>query len=145
MPNFVATITMRDDYNRLTRKKLECTTDVLADAETEVGAYLTSLAGVTDLGVDLVTYSSKDTGDAFALTAGANVDTGATMRGRVASGEIVTVKIPGFKASLVGANGQIDPEDVTVAAFLAHYEAAGNFTLSDGEKVTEWVGGELDR
>jgi hypothetical protein len=141
----VATVTLRDSFNRQTRKKLETETDVLATAQSAVGALITTLLAVSDLGVDLVTYSFKDTGDAAVPTAGSNVDTGATIQGRVASGELVAVKIPGIKATMVGANGSVDVTGTEVAAYLDNFETAGAFTVSDGETVTEWVRGELDR
>lgn len=141
----VATVTLRDDYNRLTRKKYETETDLLATAQANVGALLTAFALISDLGVESVTYSFKDTGDASAPVAGSNVDVGATVQGRVASGEIVALKIPGIKAAKVGANGSIDLADVDIAAYLDAFEPAGTFTVSDGETVASWVRGDLDR
>lgn len=145
MANFVATIILRDSFNRYTRKIVETETDVLATAQTAVSGYLTDLNAICDLACEGVSYSLKDATQVFAGEASSNVDVGATIRGRVTSGEIATLKIPGFMLSKVGVNGYIDLTDVDVAAFLDNYEGAGEFTLSDGEVVTEWIDGTLDR
>jgi hypothetical protein len=145
MANFVATILMRDSFNRITRKKVETETDVLATAQTAVSGLLTDLNACIDLEVMGVSYVLKDATQVFAGEALSNSDVGATFRGRVASGEVATLKVPGFKLSLVGADGHIDVTDVTVAALLDNWEGAGEFTLSDGESIAEWLGGTLDK
>lgn len=142
---FVAKLRMRDAFSRYTSKELETETDVLADAQTAVTAFLTDLNPCTDLTVESVSYSLKDATQTIAGEAGSNVDVGATFRGRVASGEIAVVKIPGFPLAKVGANGYIDLSDLDVAALLDNWEAAGAFTLSDGETIAEWVDGQLDK
>jgi hypothetical protein len=141
----VAQLRMRDAFSRYTSKTLETETDVLATAQAAVTAFLADLNPCTDLTVEYVTYSYKDATQSVAGEAGSNVDVGATFRGRVTSGEIAVVKIPGFPLSKVGANGYIDLSDVDVAALLDNWEAAGAFTLSDGEVIAEWIDGQLDK
>jgi hypothetical protein len=141
----VATILMRDAYSRYTRKSLETETDVLATAQLAVDGFLTDLNPCTDLTVEKVSYSFVDGTQTLAGEAASNVDVGATFRGRVASGEIAVVKIPGFPLSKVGANGYIDLTDIDVAALLDNWEGAGEFTLSDGETIAEWIDGVLDK
>lgn len=141
----VASIRMRDSFSRYTSKQLETETDVLATAQTAVDSFLTNLNPCTDLTVESVSYSFKDATQTLAGEASSNVDVGATFRGRVTSGEIAVVKIPGFPLSKVGANGFIDLSDVDVAALLDNWEAAGAFTLSDGEVIAEWIDGSLDK
>lgn len=142
---FVATLIMRDSFSRYTRKQLECETDVLATAQTAVNGFLSDLNPCTDLTVEKVSYSLVDATQTIAGEASSNVDVGATFRGRVASGEIAVVKIPGFPLAKVGANGYIDLSDADVAALLDNWEAAGEFTLSDGETIAEWIDGTLDK
>lgn len=141
----IATILMRDAFQRPTRKTLETETDVLATAQAAVAGFLTDLNPCTDLEVEAVSYSFKDGTQVLAGEVGSNVDVGATFRGRVASGEMAVVKIPGFPISKVGPNGYIDLADVDVAALLDNWEAAGQFTLSDGETIASWVDGVLDK
>ena len=145
MAYFEATILMRDAFQRKTRKTLETKTDVLATAQAAVTAFLTNLNPCCDLEVEAVSYSLKDATQVLAGEAGSNVDVGATFRGRVASGEIATLKIPGFPIAKVGANGYIDLADVDVAALLDNWEGAGQFTLSDGESIASWIDGSLDK
>jgi hypothetical protein len=141
----VAQLRMRDAFSRYTSKTLETETDVLATAQAAVTAFLADLNPCTDLTVEYVTYSYKDATQSVAGEAGSNVDVGATFRGRVTSGEIAVVKIPGFPLAKVGANGYIDLSDADVAALLDNWEAAGAFTLSDGEVIAEWIDGQLDK
>lgn len=141
----VAIVTLRDSNNYITRKKVELEATTLAQAKTDMAAWATDFAAVSDLGIDVITYSERDTAELTSPGAGSLTDIGATFVGLVASGERVTVKVPGFKVALIGDNGQIDPAGTEVAAFLANYEAAGAMTCSDGETVSSWVGGSIDR
>lgn len=141
----LATVNLVDSYGRPTTKRLETETDVLATAQAAVSALLTDLAAVTDLQCLSVGYSFKDGTQIFAGVAGSNVDVGATFRLRLVSGNVAAYKVPGFPASLVEANGSIDPADVAVAAYFDNFLAAGDFTVSDGESITEVLSGELDR
>lgn len=141
----VATLVMRDSFERETRKRLETETDVLATAKSAVDSFLADLNPCTDLTVEHVVYSAKDATQTIAGEANSNVDQGATFRGRVASGEIATIKVPGFPLSKVGPNGYIDLDDVDVAALLDNWEAPGSFTVSDGETIASWIDGTLDR
>ena len=141
----VAHVSMSDSFARRTVKKLEIETDVLATAQSAVDDFLTELNPCTDLAVDYVTYSYKDSTQSFAGAATSNVDQGATFRGRVTSGEIAVVKVAGFPLSKVGPNGYIDLTDVDVEDLLAMWLAPGPFTLSDGEVIVEWIDGQLDK
>lgn len=140
-----ATLIMRDSFERHTRKSIETETNVLATAQSAVDALLVLLNPVTDLAVEHVVYSFKDANQSIAGAATSNVDQGASFRGRVVTGEIATLKVPGFPLSKVGPNGFIDLTDVDVDAFLDQWLAAGPFTLSDGEVIDEWIDGELDK
>lgn len=142
---FTATLIMRDSFERKTRKRLETETDVYATAAAAVDGFLTDLNPCTDLTVEYVVYQMRNTTQTQAGEASSNVDQGATFRGRVSSGEIATVKIPGFPLSKVGPNGYIDLTDADVAALLDNWEGAGAFTLSDGETIAEWIDGQLDK
>src|SRR4030065_265136 len=97
---FLATLTLVDAMNRNTSKELECEATVLATALTDIDDYLVDLATVSDLGLTKINYSEKDVADAYAATAGSNVDTGATFRLLLSDGNIIAYKIPGFKQSL---------------------------------------------
>ena len=75
-------VTLEDSYGRTTTRVygMEDQT-LLADYETAAQAFLTALEAVTDLGVVKATFLIPVASPEFAVTAGANVDTGATASG----------------------------------------------------------------
>lgn len=141
----LATVSLIDSYGRPTTKRLETETDVVATAQTAVALLLTDLDAVTDLQGIGVSYSLKDPSQVFAGVALSNVDVGATFRLRLASGSIAAYKVPGFPASLVGPNGAIDVTDLAVTNYFDNFLAAGDFTVSDGEAITDILTGQLDK
>lgn len=142
---FLATLTLVDAMNRNTSKELECEATVLATALTDIDDYLVDLATVSDLGLTKINYSEKDVADAYAATAGSNVDTGATFRLLLSDGNIIAYKIPGFKQSLADGAGNIDPADADVAAYFDNFEAAGAFTVGRLRTVVTVLSGEMDK
>lgn len=141
---FVASVTLVDSLNTQVTKRYETETDVLATAQTAMGELIADLEAITDLGVVSVTYSLKDASEASNAAANSSVDSGATFRCRLADGSVAVHKVPGFPISKVGGNRAIDPEDADVAAYFANFEAAGAFTLSDGENITSVLSGTYD-
>jgi hypothetical protein len=99
--NILATLQMRDVHGDIYQKEVETDTQVLADAITEIQAFLLVLAQITDLGVASVKYSFRDSTGAFAAQAGSNRDVGATFQGLNTVGDAVVLKIPGIKARLI--------------------------------------------
>jgi hypothetical protein len=140
-----ATLIMKDSYGDYYKKELETRVTVLADAQTAVDGFLTALNPCSDLEVESVTYSFRDSTQVLAGELNSNRDIGATFIGRNADGEAIVLKIPGFPSSKVGAQRAIDLTDVEVAALLAEFEALGDFYISDGETAASWVKGTLDK
>jgi hypothetical protein len=141
-------LSMIDSFGRTTKKLVELETQVdLAAYQAAAVAYLAALQAVTDLGVVRADLIIDAISAGFAVTAGANVDVGATFSGLITdgNGKKASLKLPGIKLSLVDADGSVDVEDVTVAAWLAQYLAAGAFMLSDGETIASWLAGILDK
>ena len=140
-------LTMGDDYGRTTSRRFEMIQQsTIGEYITAIEAFLTQLAAVTDLSViraDLVVLAA---GTAFAVTAGANVDVGATFSGLVEDGDgkKASMKVPGIKASLVSADGSV-PITGAVAAWLGNFEDGEDWQLSDGEYIEAWIKGALDR
>jgi hypothetical protein len=117
----------------------------LAQMQTDAAELLTALEAVTDLGVVKATISFEATSPEFAETAGANVDTGATASGWITAGQKkASMKIPGIKPALVSADGSVAIAGA-VATFLALFESADVFNLSDGEQIDTWIQAALDR
>jgi len=139
-------LTLDDDHGRTTHRTYgmeEVTT--LAQMQTDAAELLTALEAVSDLGCVKASISFDVTSPEYAQVADANVDTGATFSGWVDAGmKKASMKIPGIKYSLVGADGSIAIAGA-VATFLALFEDADVFNLSDGEQIEAWIRGSLDR
>lgn len=137
-----------DSYGRHTNRRYEVETQTLkADYGTLATAFAAEIEAISDLGLESVTLL-RPLGVSHAVTAGANVDVGATFNGLLSGGEgkHASIKMPGFKASLVDPDGSIDITDADVDAFLDRFlTAAGDFLLSDGEQMASWTRGTLDR
>ncbi len=118
---------------------------LLADYVTAVGTFLTALAAVTDLGVTSAVLRIPVAASAFAFTADANKDVGMTAVGYVKDGDgkKAGTKVPGIKMSLVGTDGTVAITGV-VATYLAKFEDADDFNLSDGEQIDPWLKATLD-
>jgi hypothetical protein len=140
----IATLTLLDSLNTQVSKRYECEATTLAQAAIDMNALISDLAAITDLGVVSVTYSEKDVTEASAAGASSNVDVGATFRLRLADGGVASHKVPGFPIAKVGGNRAIDPADADVVAYFDNFKAAGAFTLSDGEVITEVLSGTFD-
>lgn len=137
-----------DSYGRHTNRRYEVETQVLkADYDTLATAFAAEIEEISDLGLVSITLL-RPLGVSHAVTAGANVDVGATFNGLVYDGEgkQASIKVPGFKASLVDPDGSIPIDQVDVDAFLDRFlQAGGDFLLSDGEQMASWTKGSLDR
>lgn len=139
-------VTYDDAYGRQTTRVYGMETEaLLADLQTAAAALITAVTAVTDLGCVKATILIPVTSPTFAETAGANVDVGATASGWITAGmKKASLKVPGIKASLVDADGSV-PITGAVATFLALFESAAAFNLSDGEQIDSWIRAGLDR
>ena len=139
-------ITFDDAYGRTTSRTYgmeEVTT--LAQMQTDAAELLAAIAAASDLGVVKASIQIPVTSPEYAETAGANVDVGATFSGWVTAGQKkASMKIPSIKPALVAADGSVAISGA-VATFLALFEDADVFNLSDGEQIEAWIAGSLDR
>lgn len=139
-------LTLDDAYGRTTQRTYgmeEVTT--LAQMQTDAAELLSALAAASDLGCVKARISFDVTSPEYAETAGANVDVGATASGWVVDGQKkASMKIPSIKPALVAADGSVAISGAT-ATFLALFEDADVFNLSDGEQIESWIRASLDR
>jgi len=139
-------LTLDDAYGRTTTRTYgmeEVTT--LAQMQTDAAELLTALEAVSDLGCVKARISFEVTSPEYAETAGANVDVGATASGWVVDGQKkASMKIPSIKPASVETDGSVLIAGV-VATFLALFEDADVFNLSDGEQIDTWIRASLDR
>lgn len=145
-----ASLTLVDDYGRQTRKVIEMKDlTLLVDQITALEAVITQLAAVTDLGLVRADLIYEGAGTPFAVTAGANVDVGATFSGylEAGNGKKASTKVPGIKAALVDDDGSIPLDDADMEDWLELFVEDTPYTLmlSDGETIDYWISGSLDR
>lgn len=141
-------LTLEDSFGRLTSMRREMQAHaLLAEYQVEIDNFVTAFALVSDLAVVRADFVQTGLDSTQAVTAGANVDVGGTFSGWIEAtdGKKASTKIPGIKLALVNADGTIDVTETDVAAFLAQYADAGDFMISDGENVADWIKGSLDR
>lgn len=141
-------LTLEDAFGRTTNIRREMQAHVLlAEYQAEIANFIVDLEAVTDLGVVRADFVQTGLGSESTPEAGANVDVGATFVGwaEATPGKKISTKCPGFKLALVNADGTIDLTQAELVAFLANYADAGDFYLSDGENVADWIKGSLDR
>jgi len=120
-------------------------TTTLAQMQTDAAEFLTALAAVSDLGCVKGSISFDVTSPEYAQVADSNIDTGATFSGWIDAGmRKGTMKIPGIKYSLVGADGSVAITGAT-ATFLALFEDADVFNLAHGNQIESWIKGSLDK
>lgn len=139
--------TLGDAYGRTTKRLYEMDAQtLLADYVTVAGAFKAALQSVTDLQLVRADLLIPAIITGFAVTAGANVDVGATFSGFIKDGDgkKASLKLPGVKASLVDADGSVEITGV-IATWLAEFEDGDDFMLSDGEQIDSWIRGTLDR
>lgn len=141
-------LTLQDSYGRQTVRQIEIGVQTtVAEYVTAIGLYLTDLAAVTDLACVRADVILKAKGTPFVGTAGSNVDVGGTVSGLLTdgNGKKGSLKIPGIIPAAVAADGTLDLTNGLLAAYLDNFEPAGDCYISDGETVTTWVKGALDK
>jgi len=139
--------TLQDSYGRTTKRVYEMDSQLLlADYDTAATAFGLALADVTDLALIRADLIVPAIIPGFAVTAGANVDVGATFQGLVVdgNGKKASVKLPGIKAALVDSDGTVEITG-DIATWLAEFTDGEDFMLSDGEQIDSWIKGTLDR
>ena len=139
-------LTLDDDHGRITHRSYGMEEETtLAAMQTDAAEFLTALAAVSDLGCVKGSISFDVTSPEYAQVADSNIDTGATFSGWIDAGmRKGTMKIPGIKYSLVGADGSVAITGAT-ATFLALFEDADVFNLAHGNQIESWIKGSLDK
>jgi len=141
---FQTTFTLVDAYGRQTSKGFESEATVLADAQTWGAALLADILAASQLG-SLMTTNSDKAVTSNAAEAGANVDTGCTIRCRLDNGKVYPFKLPAPDPVLINTDGTIDVSNALITDLIGNFMAAGHYTVSEGNVVVSILGGELDR
>ncbi len=149
---FFVTYLMEDAFGRRTRKQYQTEAFAGADAGAD---FLSAISAAQALQVDLSALTELDVLSfqiryeetiTDSVTASANVDEGATfVVSKVGSSKRANLKVPAPEQGVRNADGTIDVTDALVTDFIANFEAAGNFLISDGEQVLAVIAGRLDK
>ena len=144
MPIYQVGLTLKDAYNRTTRRSFKFDDLTLAGAVINVGLFVTAYQDITELQVvesrltDVNTYAG-------APGAGSNIDEGATFRAALDTpNKYASISVPGIIAAARGPNGVIDMTDADIVTWVGFYES-GLVTASDAETVTTIESGMLDK
>ena len=142
------TLHLVDSFNRETTRKFR-TVDGLDDAEALATVTLAAdgYALVSDAGLLRATLTKVITDDNFAVTSGASIDKGATLRVRKTDGRRDVLRIVSPKAALFNSDGTIDTSHVGLLGYVAMFETGNELTFSDGEQLVTGglIGGTLDK
>lgn len=141
---FDCAFTLVDDYARNGSKRFEGTATTLAQAITDAVALQADLAALTLAGAYQRKLSQTDT-IAEAVEAGANLDAGATIHCRLNNGKMYAFKIPAFDPALLNPDGSVMIDNAAITDFIANFEVAGAYRVSEGNYVVDILYGELDR
>ena len=144
MPIYNVSLTLKDAYNRTTRRSFKFDDLTLAGAVINVGLFVTAYQDITELQVvesrltDVVTYAGAPGG-------GSNIDEGATFRAALDTpNKYASVQVPGIIAAARGPLGVIDMANADIVTWVGFYES-GLVTASDAETVVTIESGMLDK
>jgi hypothetical protein len=139
------TLTIEDTYGRTKSKRVEMVTSDAAQAEIDMGVIISTYANVMN-GFVRKAVMNGALEFAGAVPAGVNIDTGMTISCQLAGRSArAALKVPTPDPAVINADGTVNLADVNVAALEALYQAAGIARLSDGEAITGFVSGTLDK
>lgn len=138
------TISLVDAYSRSGAKRFEGTATTLSQAALDGAALLSDFQAVSGMGTTMLTYS-QSVPELNAADAGANVDAGATIHCRLNNGKIYAFKVPAIDPTLINSDGSVKIADAAVTGLIAHFQAGGEYTVSEGDLIDTILYGELDR
>lgn len=140
---FTISITYVDDYGRTSTRRYENTRTTISDAAADAAALIAAYGAIGDLGVAKFEISQM-TPQSVSPGSGANLDTGGTVHAVLENARQYAAHIPGIKAAVVNPDGSLDLGDSDLLAYLALFETAGHFRVSEGNYFVTYRYGELD-
>lgn len=147
---FTLRVLLKDDQNReiskLYQSKVFTGADLGADillADAAADALMSDLAALSGLGIVRSFLSVMKVGSQV-ITAGANKDEGLTMIVEKPDSYKAVVKVPAPPQSIFDGNGNLDIADPLATDYIANFLVGADWTVSDGEFVSELISGSLD-
>ena len=150
MTVFTLSVTLEDDYGRISRKRYETEdisgVDVGAEYLTAQGFATTLLTALSNLTEAQILYYNlgREVTYTDTVVTDANKDAGQTALGRKEDNKLAVLKVPAPVKSVFNPDGTLDILDALVTAYTNHFIATAGFTISDGENITVLVRGRLD-
>jgi len=124
------TFTFRDSLARKTTRTWVSVGTTLVAALADVAVLAPLIDAISQGGLQKVTITSEDTGDAFAAEAGSNVDENASITVLAADGRNYDLDLPMPATVLRLAGGSIDTANADFIAFIDAFGAAENWRLN---------------
>ena len=146
MAIFKAGFSLVDDFARVTVRSFQFSTADLAAAVTLMAQFYPLYQAAT--GLHLFETRLTDEGAiGGSPVSGSNVDTGMTISAQLSTpNKKAAIQVPAPVAAIINSDGTIDLADAIMTALLVAYTQATNkVTASDGEEVTGFIKGSLDR
>ncbi|HJZ04935.1 MAG TPA: hypothetical protein VJ327_03650 [Patescibacteria group bacterium] len=124
------TFTFRDSLARKTTRTWVSVGTTIAAALADVAVLAPLVDAISQGGLQKVTITAEDTGDAFAADAGSNVDENASITVLAADGRNYDLDLPMPITALRLAGGSIDTANADFIAFIAAFGVAANWRLN---------------
>jgi hypothetical protein len=124
------TFTFRDSLARKTTRTWVSVGTTLAAALADVAVLSPLIDAVSQGGLQKVTITDEDTGDAFAAEAGSNVDENASITVLAADGRNYDLDLPMPITALRLAGGSIDTANADFIAFIDAFGVGENWRLN---------------
>jgi len=146
MPDYKAGFSLSDDYARVTVRSFIFTAADITAAIALAAQFATAYQAVTELHL-FETRLTDENAIGGSPVSGANVDEGMSISAQLATAnKKANIQIPAPVAAIINADGTIDLADALMVTLLGVYTQSTNFvTASDGETVTAFLKGTLDR
>lgn len=146
MPNFKAGFSLVDAYARVTTRSFIFSVADWAAAVTLLADFLADYQAATECHI-FETRLIDETAVAGSPVGGANVDAGMSITAQLeTANKKGNIQIPSPVAAVIDSDGSIDLADAIMTALLVNYTQATNkVTASDGEEVTAFLKGTLDK
>jgi len=146
MPLYPLGISLVDSYNRPTTRSFLVNAADFASAQAFVPGFVTAYQAVTELQLyetrltDIAQYAGAPAG-------GSNIDEGMTLSVQLDTpGKKGSVKVPSPVAAVINPDATIDLTDALMVALEGLYTSGvTDLTASDGETVTGFIKGTLDK
>jgi len=136
-----------DEFGRIKRQTLTTTSTTIAAALTDITAFVALWDAVSDGGLQSVSISQTDLGDAFAAAAGSNIDVNGSLLVQGDDGFKYDLNLPMILASLITGGGAINIGDAALVSFTDQFLTGGKWRVNNRFPtfITSVISGQLDK